>query len=204
MLAMHERLVWWNGDDLSKAPPAWPSDDEVPEFVKEAILSVIDDGAMWDEFAGYSSQAAAAIHNSLEEKVTQPQGWSIGSIVDDLLELYSGLGKERALTIARTEVGAIMNRARQEAYEQRDDSDDYVYYWQGPGDHRTTDVCKEIKEEVDARGGHVPLEELRSILRTKARKYENTAQGGTPERVSEWVPHYQCRHTFIRDVRHIF
>lgn len=204
MLDMQKRLVWWDGNDLSKAPAAWPSDDEVPKFVQEVIEDVIGRGVVWEDFEGYSQQAARAIRNSFEENLTQPQGWSISSLVDDLLDMYSGLGKERALTIARTEASAIMNASREEAYKRRSDSDDYVYYWQGPSDHRTTDVCKEIKQQVDKRGGHVRLEELKTILQRKAKKYENTGQGGTPERVDEWVPHYQCRHTFIRDVRHLF
>lgn len=201
MREMHKRLVEFDGD-LDKAPPAWPSDDEVPEFVQRVIEEVINQGGVvWDKFEGYSRQAARAVRNSLEENLTQPQGWSIRSLMDDLQEMYSGMSDEQAANIARTETSAILNTAREEAYEQQEGADDFVYYWQGPADHRRTEVCREIAEEVEARGGNVPLDELQDILREKAEKYEGTAEGGTPERVDEWTPHYQCRHTFVRDVK---
>lgn len=199
---MHKRLAEWDGDDLSKAPPAWDSNDDVPEYVVEAVEEAIEEeDVVWDKFEGYSRQSAVAVQNSLEEDLTQPQGWSIGSIVDDLQEMFPGMDEEKATNIARTEVSAILNSAREEAYESREDSVDYVYYWQGPADHRRTKVCEEIAEEVEARGGAVPMHELRSILLNKAKKYEGTREGGTPERVDEWTPHYMCRHTFIRDVK---
>lgn len=198
---MHENLAQWDGEDLSKAPPAWTDDEDIPQFVFEAILGALDEGVVWDKFEGYSQQAANAIRNSLQENLTQPQGWSIGSIVDDLLDMYPGMEQGKALNIAQTEVSGILNTAREGAYRQREGSDDYVYYWQGPNDHRTTEVCAEIEEEIEARGGSVPLEELQEILMAKAEKYEGTREGGTPERVDEWIPHFQCRRTFIRDVK---
>lgn len=198
---MHKNLVEWDGEDLSKAPPAWNSDDDIPEFVSEMIRSVIDQGVVWSQFEGYSRQAAKAIRNSLEENLTQPQGWSVASIVDDITEMYSGMSDEKALNIVRTELSAILNTAREEAYERRDDDGSYRYYWQGPSDHRTTKVCEEVKQVIEDRGGNVRLDELKSILMQKARKYEDTREGGTPERVDEWTPHYKCRHTFIRDVK---
>ena len=197
----HERVAWFDGDDLSKAPPAWDSDEDLPEYVVEAIREVIGEGVLWDEFDDYSRQAARAIHNSLEDNLTQPQGWSVSSIVDDLREMYSGMAEEKALNIVQTELAAVFNSARERAYEKRPDSRDYVFYWGGPDDHRTTKICEEVKEEVEDRGGAVPMAQLRSILREKARKYQNTREGGTPERVDSWVPHYRCRHSLIRDVK---
>ena len=198
---MHKNLAEWDGDDLAKAPPVWESDSTVPEFVKEVIRKVISGDIVWDKFAGYSSQAAQAIQNSLEENLTQPQGWSIKSLVNDLQELYPGMKQEQATNIARTETSAILNSARAEAYKERSDSADYLYYWQGPADSRRTKVCKEITQEVEKRGGSVPMETLQAIVREKARKYAGTREGGTPERADEWTPHYQCRHTFVRDVK---
>lgn len=193
----------WDGDDLSKAPPAWSNDRDIPEFVKGYILAVID-GAAWDKFTGYSRQASKAIRNEIEQSLTQPQGFSISSIVDRMQKLYPGLADDKAANIARTEVHSIMNSAREEAYKDQDGAENFVYYWQGPADHRETLVCREIKRTVEKRGGSVPLEELRGILRSKAKKYEGTREGGTPERVDSWTPHHQCRHTFIRDVRASF
>jgi hypothetical protein len=197
---MHERLCQYDGE-LSKAPPVWNDDETIPEYVKQAVLDVIEAGVVWDKFDGYSKQTADAVRNSLEENLTQPQGWSLKSLVNDLLDMYPGMGERKAMNIVRTETSAIFNTARQQAYEDREDADNYVYYWQGPDDHRTTEVCKEIREEVEQRGGSVTLRELKNILHDKARKYEGTREGGTPERADEWVPHYQCRSTFVRDVK---
>lgn len=199
---MHRNLVEWDGDDLSKAPPAWDTDSDIPQFVFDTLReAVTDKRVVWRKFSGYSRQTANAVHNSLEDNLTDESGWSISSIVDDIRDKFPGMGETKAVNIARTETSAVVNSAREEAYRQQSGSAQYVYYWQGPADHRRTKVCEEITEEVEARGGNVPLNELRSILRHYAKKYKNTPEGGTPERVSEWTPHYQCRHTFIRDVK---
>jgi len=111
------------------------------------------------------------------------------------------LSRKQAETIARNETAAIMNTAREEAYKSRPDEKEYKYYWSNPQDHRTTDLCNEIIEEVDSQGGAVDMPTLKDILYDKADKYKNDPDnGGTPQRVDEWLPHFACRSTFIREI----
>lgn len=194
-----KRTVWWEpseGDDLSKAPDMWESNDEVPEFVKDFIEEVIKQNVVFDSFSNLPHTAALKIEELFRENLKQPQGWSVHSLVNDIQDAFPSVSSSQAENIARTETAAIMNSAREEAYKQRDDEEEYKYYWSNAQDHRTTDLCNDIIEEVESRGGAVPLDELRTIVRAAARSYDY----GTPNRVDEWMAHYKCRSTFVRDV----
>lgn len=209
LLDAHEKCVQWNADksldefDISKAPGIWSSDDQVPDWVLDALERLIRTGdVIWH--GGYDRlppSAEAEIQQVLENRLTQPQGWSLDSLLNDLKDHYPDHDDEYLLTILRNETSALLNTAREEAYELRDDSDEYVFDWIGPDDWRTTDTCTEAKEEIEDRGGAVPMEELREILYEKA--VEHSDDEGTPERVDDWQPHYQCRHTFTRKVQSI-
>lgn len=194
-----KRTVWWQpteGDDLSKAPDMWASDDQVPQFVKDLIAEVIGQNVVFDRFENLPHTAALTIQQLFEDNLRQPQGWSIHSLVNDLKDAFPSLNTQQAETIARTETAAIMNSAREEAYEQREDSDEYEFYWSNAQDHRTTDLCNDIIEEIESRGDAVPMDELRSIVKAASRNYDY----GTPERVDEWMPHFNCRSSFVREV----
>jgi hypothetical protein len=195
----YKRTVWWepsDDEDLSKAPDMWRADDYVPEFVKEFIREVIGEGAVFDNFKDLPHTAGLKMQEIFRDNLTQPQGWSVHSLVSDLQEVFPSLDDQQAKTIARTETASVLNSAREEAYEARPDSNEYEFYWSNAQDHRTTDLCNDIIEEVESRGGSVPLPELRKIVEAAARAYEY----GTPERVDDWTPHYNCRSSFIRAV----
>lgn len=72
------------------------------------------------------------------------------------------------------------------------------YSWSTAGDDQVHPVCEEVAEEIENRGGSVPLEELQEILKEKAEKYED--QGGTPERVDHLVAHEKCRSAILPSV----
>ncbi|AGM11967.1 gpF-like protein [Haloarcula californiae tailed virus 1] len=204
MFNAFRRTVWWepdDGEDFSKAPDMWRSDDYVPEFVKEFIREVIKNGVIYDQFKDVPKAAIIKIEEIFRDSLTQPQGWSVHSLASDLEDEFPGLSMSQAQTIARNETAAIMNTAREEAYKSRPDEEEYEYYWSNPQDHRTTDVCNEIIEEIDNQGGAVDLPTLKDILMDKARKYKDDPEnGGTPGRVGEWLPHFECRSTFVREV----
>lgn len=186
-------------DDLEKADAVWGDSDDVPNFIKEFVGFVLKEtDVLHDNFDGIPMAAGRKIHDLFEEKLTQPQGWSLRSIKQDLMKEFPNMPESQAETITRMEVGAVLNEAREVAYESRDDSERYKYDWIGPDDSRTTKVCEEITKEVESRGGSVPMDELKSILKEKAKKYQD--RGGTPRRVDDWMPHYGCRHTFVRRV----
>lgn len=209
LLSAHKKAVQWKANepfdqyDVSKAPGIWESQDEVPDWVLYALERLIRQGdVIWG--GGYERlppDAEAEIQDVLEDRMTQPQGWSLDSLLQDLKDHYPNRDDEYLLNILRNETSAVLNTAREEAYAQREDADEYVFDWIGPDDHRTTDTCKAVKSEIDSRGGSVPIEQLKEILYEKALEHQGAE--GTPERVDDWQPHYQCRHTFTRRVQSI-
>jgi len=202
-----KKSSWWevneyrNGTTLSKAPRIWSNDDQVPERVQELIRQVIDSTSWgWGDFESLTIEEAKQVEEMLEEKLTQPQGWSIDSLSQDLQNEFD-LPEETATGLASDTTHGVLNEARETAYEEMEGSEDFEYKWLNPQDHRTTPTCLEIIEEVEDRGGAVSLPTLKQILREKAVRYKGTHEGGgTPERVDEWKPHYRCRSTFARDV----
>lgn len=182
-------------DSLAKAPNMWQRGESVPQFVRTFVQQAATKrDALWDEYNDVPHMAGLKVHEIIKDNVTDINGWSIETIANDLTDEFEGISDNQAETIARTEVAAVLNDARAKAYEASDVELDF--YWSGPDDEHTTDLCTEIKQEIENRGGYVSMDTLRKILRRKARKYRS--DGGLPERVSSLLPHYSCRHTAVR------
>lgn len=193
----HREQIWI--DDLSKAPTMWESDESVPKFVEQWVSETIElVDPVWDgQFDNVPITDRYKVKEIISDSLTQPQGWSTDSIAKRLEEEFFYLSEDQSQIIARQEVAAILNKARETAYKARPDSEEKEFDWIGPSDRKTTELCSEIKSKIDSSGGSVPLNELKSIIKEKAQEHEY----GTPERASEYVPHYQCRHTLIeRDI----
>lgn len=173
----------------------WASSDDVPEFVKGWIGDVVDMvDPLWDQgFEDIPKSAALTVHKEITDSLIQPQGWSVNSIISRIVDEFEWLDEDHARTIVRQEVAGVLNKAREVAYRAR--SDKVMVDWVGPDDASTTTICRTIKSKIDEQGGSVPLPMLRKILDEVARDYRE--RGGTPERVDEYVPHYQCRHTMV-------
>ena len=202
----HEKSVMWQADrdpsdvDLSKAPGIWTSDDRVPDEVQDILEAQIRGGQItWGQYETLPPGGEAKVAEILERQLTQPQGWSLESLIRELREFYDTVTEAEAANIFRNETSSVLNVAREELYEMRDDAETYVYDWVGPTDHRATEICRSIEDVIESRGGAVPLPELKEILRTSALAHES----GTPERVDQWNPHFQCRRTFVRRVQTI-
>ncbi|MCK5609011.1 hypothetical protein KAR91_44465 [Candidatus Pacearchaeota archaeon] len=158
---------------------------------KELILGIIKAGFLWDNFKNFSLKEVDLVHDVLFEKMTQPQGWSMNSIVKDLQKALPGKSLNQLENITKTETTEIMNTAREISYKESD-TPQQTYRWVGPDQPgRTTKICTEIKRRV---GAGKPLEDVKRILHEVASKYEN--EGGTPDR--NMTPHYRCRHTLLR------
>lgn len=207
LLEAHEKLVQWNADkdlseyDLSKAPGVWESQDDVPEFVLDTLERlIVSGGIVWQ--GGYERLppgAEAVVMGVLEDKLTQPQGWSLSSLRDDLKDHYPEHEDEYLLNILRNETSAVLNTAREEAFEESEGpGEEFEYDWVGPTDHRTTDTCLAIEDRIEDHGGSVPMPLLKEILYEEALAHADNE--GTPERVDQWQPHWQCRRTFVRRV----
>ena len=89
--------------------------------------------------------------------------------------------------IARTEMQALQNKAREWAYKQLDPEATLKYKWLNPLDHRTSQICKHI---VDRTKSGVSMDELKSIVTEESNK------AGLDPR--EWTPHPNCRSRFLR------
>lgn len=194
------KQVW--ADDIEKAPMMWEDSSNVPRYVKQFIDAAIEDeNALYHEFSGVHDSAVAQLHGVIENQLLGPEGWSIRTVSNAIYGSFGEVSKDQAENIARTEIAAVLNTARMLALDNSDH--DVEFAWVGPDDHATTQLCSEVKEELDRQGGHMPLAELKELLRRKAHKFADTY--GTPGRVESLIPHYRCRHTLVRaDMAHLY
>lgn len=195
-----EKSSWWEateyreGAELSKSPGIWRRDDTVPEAVTDLIRQVIESTRWdWATFESLDPGEADELKDLLKEKLTQPQGWSLESVATDVQDEF-GLPENVAVGMSADTTHNVLCEATMEAYDRMEGSEDFVYDWIGPDDHRTTPVCKEIMREIDQGRGRVSASTLNQILLDKARKYVGDhAWAGTPRRVKHWQPHRRCR-----------
>lgn len=217
LMEAFEKQIWQ--DDMTKAPNMWQRDDDVPQFVRSHVKNAIkNSNALYDSFDNIPHTAALKVHEIITDQLTDSSGWSIETVAKELSDEFPQITLDKAEDIARTEIASVLNKAREMAYDAAqaaaarnasrnitglpdDDGqgeEKIGYYWAGPEDHATTKICSETKSEIESRGGYVSKDELKEILREKAKEHQKE-DGGLPNRVSSFVPHYQCRHTFIRE-----
>lgn len=179
-------------DDINKAP-SWQSDDDVTEQTQRWVEAIFDmRDPLFDQYDDIPQAAALTIKETIKKSLTQPQGWSLDSVVNNLLDEFDHMEKYQAARIARQEIAATLNEAQRVSLEARasaeEGGDEPDVRWNGPQDSDTTELCEEVKEMTK---DGVPLSELEDILAEKAEEYEY----GTPHRVKQMVPHWQCRHS---------
>jgi hypothetical protein len=203
-----QKSSWWieRQDDLTtleKSPGIWRHDDEVPEYVREVIAEIIRNTRWrWSDFDSLNVQEARELTNLLEEKMTQPQGWSVTSLAGDIEDEFD-LPTEVAAGMAADTTHNVLNTTREEAYADMEGSENFEFDWVNPMDHRTTKVCMGIIGEISDEGGSVSMNKLKSLLRKYALKYEGGSEGGTPDRVDQWQPHFGCRSSMVRRVQRL-
>ena len=137
----YKHIVW--ADETTKASPFWDDDESMPEFVKEVITDVAPN-VIWDSFESMPGVLETQLADQFREQLTQPQGWSLRSIADNLAETFN-VDPEDAELVARTESARILNEAREEGYERAgalEGDDERLFQWTGPLDGRTTDACR--------------------------------------------------------------
>lgn len=207
--AAYDNTVWWaygkKDPDLSKSPGMWSQSNPSKE-AKEWIEAALEHNAVHGEYVGLPRLAPINIERMFRRRINRDEGFRVEDVVDDLQDLFPSLSEERALNIARTETSAVLDTAKDLAHdaemaeiEEEADSPEEVdeqepkYKWVGPNDDSTTEICSEVGRITDEKGG-VSLDKLQNLLQQHAQKSKN----GTPSRVDEWTPHYQCRRTFER------
>lgn len=191
-------------EDIEKQ--IWTSDDPVPDYVRDAISEAINAGAVFDRIESVEQEVGERFHDIkekledlLEENLTQPQGWSLESVRDDINEAFPNLSEGEAETIARSETASVLNNAREEGYEQRRDAGEKQYFkWVGPDDSRTTDACERLKELTNPDEGGTP--KTMSELKRLERQVANEFFPGLEWR--EHMLHPNERHTFRRVLPH--
>lgn len=172
----------------------WEGSEEVPEYVQERIKSVIDD-AVFSDIESIPSRTVEKLTEILEESLTQPQGWSLDSIVGEMKDAWPGVDEEKLETVARTETASVLNEAREEGYEDMTDTEDTPrFYWQGPQDNRTTDACEELKERTnpDYGGEPVPMDRLVDLEQEIQQEHFPSLS------FRKHTVHINERHTFVR------
>lgn len=155
-----------------------------------AILEALDEGALFDAFKGMSPANIKSIRAVMLESMSQPQGWSINSVLKNLKKVLPDAVQGNLRAIVRTETTSIQNIGRKLEYEERDPEGEFKFQWIGPNDRRTTDTCKAITRR-SSKG--VSLGELQKIINEEAKKEGFDAR--------PMLPHFQCRHTLRRKVR---
>lgn len=180
-------IVW--ADETTKAEPFWDGDDAIPEFVQEIIASVIED-SVWSDFESIPGALQERMQDILAENLTQPQGWSLESITEDISNSF-GADYESAQLVARTETASVLNDAREEGYRQAGvigGDEEAMFRWAGPLDHRTTDCCKWLEDKT---AGGVTYERLLELEEEAVEEYFPNLE------FRKHVPHPNCRHTFV-------
>lgn len=184
-----------NLEDIEKA--AWSGDQSVPEYVFDAIKEAISDGAVFRDFDSIPGDVVDTVESILEDNLTQSQGWSLDSIVDDMQKTFPGVEKDDLEAVTRTEVTSVLSTAREKGYEMRGDADEGdVFYWEGADDSRITEACKELLELTNPRHGGTPrpLDELVALEEKVHNKHFPDLD------FRRHVIHPNERKTFVRDV----
>lgn len=188
------------GDILKSAQPLEEWADELlpKEFIK-ADLSIFIRALMavrhW-VFASLTTEQSENIYTALVERMVSDK-WSLKDLKEAIQRAEPSIDDIQAETIARSESTLIVNKSREMQFEQSPPGK-YGYYWSGPNDHRTTEICKAIKMKTPKKGFDTPDELSRAVVE-EARKYYGSK--GYNVQVREWLPHPNCRHTIISKMR---
>ena len=147
-------------------------------------------------FNTLSPAQSEKLYTALVERMTADK-WSIKDLTKTIQDAEPLLDEAQAETIARSESTLIVNKSRELQFT-RDPPGKYGYYWSGPADHRTTEICAAIKARTP-KGGFDSPEELSRVVTEEAQKYYS--EKGYKTQVREWLPHPNCRHTIVSRMR---
>ena len=157
----------------------------------EEVIDAIRHGALWQGYEGLAEDEVIKLNAILESHFTRPYV-SLKAISEEIVEKL-GLPESRARLIGRTEMTAVVNKAREIDYEERDPEGEWLYKWLNPVDSRTTKQCRELVERTK---NGVTLTKLKELCKEVAEKY---AEGGF-RYVRDWVTHFGCRSTYARKI----
>jgi hypothetical protein len=196
-----------------KGTPIYQDRDDVPPNVQNRIQTAVRE----HDFAPVDSASSATLEDIFETRLTQPQGWSLDSLTRHL-HRETGLDKDDARVIARTESTAILNKAREDASAElsKELDEQVLHYWDGPQDEGTSVQCAWLKGGDDLaatvadddndlpstgfEGTHpeydgtpVPMDDLRELEGRALDLF--TDDGQFTSHARDHVMHPNCRHT---------
>lgn len=172
----------WEDDPTQKADMG-----DVPPGTRQAIRHAINGGAVFQHIQGVDAQTRARLEATLKWLLLG-EAWSISEIAGVLGGLF-GFPEEKAEAIARSEVVAIANDARERVYRAGPiDMEEARFEWLSVNDSRRTKCCEHITERTE---GGVTMDELVRIER------EEQAQHFPKLTFRRHLPHPQCRSTFV-------
>jgi hypothetical protein len=170
---------------------------EAPEFVLERIRDAVDQGAMFSEFDGISSDRQFQLREQFKS-VLGTDDFTLDTITESIMD-FAELSRDDAERIARTESSAVLNKAREIGFEEREETDD-LFYWTGadPGDDRQTEACEWLIRQTNPFHGGEPvgLKELRELV-DEAPQHDDSMNNALA-RPQSWVVHPNERSTFAK------
>jgi len=175
------------------------AESDTPEFVLERIREAIMDGAIFSEFEEIPGDRLMDLRQTLADSLTEPEGFTLDSITESLMEFESDLSRDEAERIARTESSAVLNRSRELGYEERGEAD-AKFYWSGatPGDDRQTEACEWLIEQTNPNYGGDPvlMDELRDMV-AEAPEHDDDMPDNMA-RPDSWTVHINERSSFVK------
>jgi hypothetical protein len=176
------------------------AESATPEFVLERIREAIRSGAMFSSFEEIPSDRLMDLRQEFADSLTEPEGFTLDSITESLMDFEADLSRDDAERIARTESSAVLNKAREEGYEAKGDADEGLFYWTGadPGDDRQTEACEWLIRETNPfHGGEpVPMKELRQLV-DEAPTHDDEMDNDLA-RPDSWIVHPNERSSFVK------
>ena len=160
----------------------------------EEVMEAIREGALWDDYEGLTKRETAQLNKLLEREFAQPYV-SLNRITEKITKEL-GLTKARARLIGRTEMSAVLNKAREMDYEERDPEGEFKYKALNPIDNRTTDCCERIVKRT-AQG--VSMSELKKIWKEESERFAQETKSDFKYK-REFVAHFGCRTSYVRSV----
>ena len=160
----------------------------------EEVMEAIREGALWEDYEGLNKRETAQLNKILEREFAQPY-ISLNRITEKITKEL-GLTKARARLIGRTEMSAVLNKAREMDYIERDPENEFKYKALNPIDNRTTDCCERIVKRT-AQGVSMP--ELKKIWKEESERFARETKSDFKYK-REFVAHFGCRTSYVRSI----
>jgi predicted Zn-ribbon and HTH transcriptional regulator len=181
------------GEPVSqKGAPVYQRRADVPQNVQNRINQAVRE----HDFSTSDAVSQRALEDVIEPSLTQPQGWSIDSIVNRLYR-EGDVERDKARVVARDHVSQILNKAREDAVATLAENveEQVLHYWDGPDDENVTEMCEWLKGETNPEygGDPVPMQELKRLQREAVDRFSDADPDS--KYVTDHHLHPQERHT---------